>query len=361
MNERLNRTSICSVMFLDIVSYSTCTDAEQIALKDQFNRLINEAIKDVAQSDRILLDSGDGAAIALLGAPEEALFIAMTIRNGIETLNQGGGQPLQVRIGINLGPVRVVKDINGRPNIIGDGINVAQRVMSFAEPNQILVSRSYYEVTSRLTKEFSDLFTYSGIKQDKHVREHEVYAIGAYHPPSGAAAVGSMASAQGADSTATAGNRRRRLVVLAGVLALALIVLAAVMFMAGNRPQETEDGMMTSSRLPGAPAFEEEIAVRKQDQTTEKSQQDEIEKNTDAVKKAEPSKRTEASKKAATPQKTGTTSSATSSPEESGTAAAEPDKSTEKSGWDTFKESVKQGGRAPSSCTEVERMLNQCQ
>jgi hypothetical protein len=78
---------------------------------------------------------------------------------------------------VNLGPVRLVKDINGQPNIIGDGINVAQRVMSFAEPGQILVSRSYYDVMARLSEDYAKLFHYEGAKTDKHVREHEVYAI----------------------------------------------------------------------------------------------------------------------------------------------------------------------------------------
>ena len=177
MSDRLNKTSICSVVFLDIVGYSEKSGAEQIEDKDHFNAWIGDAIKDVAQSDRIIVDTGDGAAIALMGAPEEALFVSLTIRDGILQHNKLKGQTLGVRIGINLGPVRVVSDINGRPNIIGDGINVAQRVMSFAEPNQILVSRSYYEVTSRLTKEITGMFSYSGIRQDKHVREHEVYLI----------------------------------------------------------------------------------------------------------------------------------------------------------------------------------------
>src|SRR6185295_838454 len=57
------------------------------------------------------------------------------------------------------------------------GINVAQRVMSFAEPNQILVSRSYYEIVSRLSQEYTRLFQYVGIHRDKHVREHEVYVM----------------------------------------------------------------------------------------------------------------------------------------------------------------------------------------
>ena len=69
---------------------------------------------------------------------------------------------LRLRIGINLGPVRVVKRHQRARNVIGDGINVAQRVMSFAEPNQILVSRSYYEVVSRLAPEYAQLFQYVG-------------------------------------------------------------------------------------------------------------------------------------------------------------------------------------------------------
>jgi hypothetical protein len=82
-----------------------------------------------------------------------------------------------MRLGINLGPVKLVKDINGQPNIIGDGINVAQRVMSFSEPGQVLVSRSFYEVVSCMSEEYTKLFQYEGSRTDKHVREHEVYAV----------------------------------------------------------------------------------------------------------------------------------------------------------------------------------------
>jgi hypothetical protein len=71
-----------------------------------------------------------------------------------------------------------VKDINGHPNIIGDGINVAQRIMSFARPGQIVVSRSYYDVVSNLASEYAKLFSYEGSRTDKHVREHEIYVIG---------------------------------------------------------------------------------------------------------------------------------------------------------------------------------------
>jgi len=178
MLPRSNRTLICSVVFLDIVDYSKKPVAEQIRLKEWLNRVLGEALKDVAANDRIILDTGDGAAISFLGDPEDALFVCLTVRDAAKRADAGGPVSLAIRTGINLGPVKLIKDLNEQPNIIGDGINVAQRVMSFAVPNEILVSRSYYEVVSCLSDAYARLFEYQGSRTDKHVREHEVYAVG---------------------------------------------------------------------------------------------------------------------------------------------------------------------------------------
>jgi len=56
--------------------------------------------------------------MAFLGAPRDALIVALTIRENTT---------IPVRMSVNLCPVRLVRDINGQANIIGDGINVAQR------------------------------------------------------------------------------------------------------------------------------------------------------------------------------------------------------------------------------------------
>ncbi|HEU0283025.1 MAG TPA: PEGA domain-containing protein [Gallionella sp.] len=169
-----------SVLFLDIVEYSKKPVSGQIALKDGFNSFLAAAIRDVPVNDRIILDTGDGAAISFMGDVEDALKATLILREKLLTEGVRMDPPLLVRMGINLGPVRLVKDINGQPNIVGDGINVAQRIMGFSDPGQILVSRSYYEAVSRLSQEYAGMFDYQGSRTDKHVREHEVYAIG--HP-----------------------------------------------------------------------------------------------------------------------------------------------------------------------------------
>jgi hypothetical protein len=178
MEERDNKTIMCSVLFLDIVEYSKRSVTGQISLKDRFNSYLSAAISSVPITDRIILDTGDGAAINFLGDVEDALKTALSLRESMLNEDASIDPPLLVRAGINLGPVRLVRDINGQPNIVGDGINVAQRVMGFADVGQILVSRSYYDAVSRLSSQYAGMFHFQGSRTDKHVREHEVYAIG---------------------------------------------------------------------------------------------------------------------------------------------------------------------------------------
>jgi hypothetical protein len=128
----------------------------------------------------VILDTGDGAAICFLGDPETAMFCALRLVAAVAVEKNQTATPLRVRVGINLGSVKLVKDINGNPNAVGDGINVGQRVMSFAGDNQILVSRSFYEVASSLSESYAGLFKYEGVHKDKHVREHTLYEL---HPP----------------------------------------------------------------------------------------------------------------------------------------------------------------------------------
>lgn len=178
MEERGNKTIMCSVLFLDIVAYSKKSVSAQIAQKELFNSILANAIGHVPVNDRVILDTGDGAAVTFLGDVEDALKAVLAFRAGLLSEGANMEPPLQVCMGINLGPVRLVKDINDRPNIVGDGINVAQRIMGFAKSGQILVSRSYFDAASRLSQEYAGMFRREGTRADKHDRVHEIYSIG---------------------------------------------------------------------------------------------------------------------------------------------------------------------------------------
>ncbi len=196
------RTFICTVVFVDLVGYSERAVTQQGMLKRYLNEIIGRSLTHVGESDRMALDTGDGAALCFFGDPEDALFAAANLREAVATdPGPAGGQ---VRIGINLGPARIVRDLNGNRNIIGDGINVAQRVMGFAAPNQILVSRSFYEVVSHISHEHAQLFQYAGLHRDKHIREHELYEFQVVAGPG--AALSSDVGVAGPDVPAEGGE-----------------------------------------------------------------------------------------------------------------------------------------------------------
>ena len=308
MNDQTtNRTFICSVVFVDLVGYSKRSVSEQLAIKDRFTALLGDALKDIAVNDRIVLDTGDGAAMSFLGDPEDALFVGMSLRDTLkrpspEQLSGAGAAAPQdpgsdsggIRIGINLGPVKLVKDINGHPNIVGDGINVAQRIMSFAEPGQVLVSRSYYDVVSCLSDEYGKLFAYDGSRTDKHVREHEVYVVGDSESAFSRAKTGMERRAAGSDpkpaykpeagsaeqapnpllaklvQTATAFVQDRRKVMIAGG-ALAAVVLLLAGLLIARKPAAPQPPLAQAGSAVSAPAAQNEEAKAAHTADTAKS------------------------------------------------------------------------------------------
>jgi len=171
------RNWLGTVVFTDIVGYSKCSVDLQIDIKEHFNQLISESIASTEEAERIVIDTGDGIALCFLGDPENAIVSSMDLRAEVVLQSQSAPIPYEVRTGINVGPVRLVTDINGRFNVLGDGINVAQRVMSFAGPNQVLASRAFYDVAWCLSESYSSLFQYYGVRKDKHAREHVLYEV----------------------------------------------------------------------------------------------------------------------------------------------------------------------------------------
>jgi serine/threonine protein kinase len=179
--EVMRKNVMGSIMFVDLVAYSTHSLDQQVLVKAQFNELLAQVLSQVKESSRIMVDTGDGAAICFLGDPEDALMSVLRLRALLELEIP----PMFLRMGLHLGPLRKVMDINNRVNVVGDGINVAQRIMDFSMPNQIVVSRSYFDVISRISDSAANLFDFLGARLDKHHRSHELYAVinGGLTPP----------------------------------------------------------------------------------------------------------------------------------------------------------------------------------
>jgi hypothetical protein len=172
----MDKNLTCSIVALEIIDFSKKAIAEQSEIKKQLDDLINHALIDVPQIDRFITETDQGALIAFTGqledALDDALLVSLTVRDEILKNNTQSLKPIYVQFGINLGTVSVVNK-KQQQVITGDGVDEAYRIMSFANPNQILVSRAYHETASNLTQEISKMFE----PYDMHAHEEEIYAV----------------------------------------------------------------------------------------------------------------------------------------------------------------------------------------
>src|SRR5437773_5168014 len=137
--QKAKRLEIAHVLFMDIVGYSKLLTDEQSEALQELNQVVRgtEAAREAeAAAALTILPTGDGMALVFTGSVEEPVECALEISQAFRA------QPsLPVRMGIHSGPIHHVKDANGRDNIAGVGINIAQRVMDCGDAGHILVSK----------------------------------------------------------------------------------------------------------------------------------------------------------------------------------------------------------------------------
>lgn len=170
-------------IFMDIVRFSYGRPVEaQTEIICRFNKLVDGSVRDRIESeeDYIYLPTGDGVCIAILNTDLELdipIDIALDIISKIAQANEeenDNARRFYVRIGINENIDNIVIDINNRPNVVGAGINEAQRIMDIGEAGQIFVGRSSYDVL-RQRKRFSSAFNEFREVQVKHDIKLDVY------------------------------------------------------------------------------------------------------------------------------------------------------------------------------------------
>lgn len=171
------KTQIVSVLFLDIIGYSKRAVSDQVEIKRIFNTRLSHALEPVGGADRIVLDTGDGAAVAFLQHPEDALLTSDRLMAALFGEDGSGETLFGLRSGIHFGPAVIVHDVNGFGNLVGDGINDAQRIMSFAGDNEVLASRYYADMVARISEKFAARFVPAGTMQDKHGKAHDVSRV----------------------------------------------------------------------------------------------------------------------------------------------------------------------------------------
>jgi len=156
------------VLFMDVVGYSKLKSNQEVEVIETLNQIVKECMPN---EKRLILPTGDGMAIAFLENPASPLLTARMIAPKVKMAE------ISLRMGMHSGPVYLNKDINQKKNIVGDGINLAQRVMDCGNSGHILASKVVAEALSEVKEEYERLFHYLGKYDVKHKVVIEIYNV----------------------------------------------------------------------------------------------------------------------------------------------------------------------------------------
>jgi len=166
------KRKLAAILAADAVGYSRAmaTDEEGTMKILAAHRAVIDGIIQFHEG-RIVNTAGD-SVIAEFASPTQAVRCAVEIQDALKTRNDSlpEDRRMQFRIGVNLGDVMVKGD-----DLLGDGVNVAARLESIAEPGGIYVASSVYDqIAGKLDLGFSDLGEQSLKNIDRPVRAYRV-------------------------------------------------------------------------------------------------------------------------------------------------------------------------------------------
>jgi TolB-like protein/Tfp pilus assembly protein PilF len=138
-SDTYSQLEIAHVLFTDIVGYSKLPIDQQSELLGELNRVVRgtEQFRAAEAAGKLVrLPTGDGMALAFFTSPDAPVRCALEIAEALKSRPK-----IQLRMGVDSGPVDQIVDVNDRPNVAGAGINMAQRVMDCGDGGHILLSK----------------------------------------------------------------------------------------------------------------------------------------------------------------------------------------------------------------------------
>ena len=206
---------LTTILAADAAGYSSVMEADEVRTLTDLRAARAVFAQFIARHHgRIANTAGDGL-IAEFPSVVEAVQCAIEVQRELGAGAEGG---LRFRIGVHLGDVMVDGD-----DLLGEGVNLAARLQSMAEPGGILISQQVYD---QVQKKLSVGFAYLGEKRPKNFSESvAVYSVGG-----GEAGVGK----ERPRAAAPASDGKKRFIAQAARLGLILVALFAIDFMTGG-------------------------------------------------------------------------------------------------------------------------------
>jgi adenylate cyclase len=247
---------LAAILHADVKGYSRLMGEDEeatlrtlTAYRDEIDAIIRQ------HRGRVVGSAGD-SVLAEFASVVDAVQCAVVIQATLKAENASLApqRKMEFRIGINLGDVMVQGE-----QIYGDGVNIAARLESLAEPGGIYISGTVYEqVKNKLTLEYE----YLGEQQVKNIAEPvRVWRIRVEESGSPGSGVQSPESKVESQKPRRAVGTAHRAWVVLGGLALIVGVVAAVRYLV-RPPLGTQDSALriqaesvTALPLPDKPSI----------------------------------------------------------------------------------------------------------
>jgi PEGA domain len=167
---------ICCLLAMEIDDYQGRPVFEQIPLTQAFKRLLADTVEAADAADLIRSEQEDSAVLCFVGEPTQCFASALKLRKAAQ--EQDAYRDLNLRIAINLGPVRVRKNSFGHPELSGEGMRDAQLALRDAQPGEIVVARAFFEVLSRTAPGYASQLKHKGLHENNDPIALDLYQLG---------------------------------------------------------------------------------------------------------------------------------------------------------------------------------------
>ncbi|MCH8883569.1 MAG: adenylate/guanylate cyclase domain-containing protein, partial [SAR324 cluster bacterium] len=176
MNLSLVERKLAAILSADVVGYSRLMRHDEpatVATLREYREVFTEAIED--HRGRVVDAKGD-AILAEFPSVVTAVACAVVVQEELARRNEelASERKMRFRIGVNLGDVIVEDDA-----IYGDGVNIAARLESLAEPGGVWIARNAFDqVDGKIPVRFEYTGEHTVKNIDTPVRAYKVLLDG---------------------------------------------------------------------------------------------------------------------------------------------------------------------------------------
>ena len=154
---------LTTILAADAEGYSRDMAADEVRTFDALHAARDVFFKFIDRHHgRVVNTAGDGL-IAEFASVVEAVQCAIEVQHELGNLGSGEEGALRFRIGVHLGDVMIDGD-----DLLGEGVNLAARLQTMAEPGGVLISQQVYD---QVHAKLSVGFEYLGEKRPKNFPE----------------------------------------------------------------------------------------------------------------------------------------------------------------------------------------------